>query len=298
MSTDPYPSSEADPESKSAKKNISRTLLQRLKSLLGQSEPEDREDIQEILSTAHEKEILDDDSYTMVLGSISFAEKSVSDIMVPRSRMDMLDASQTLQELLPMIIDTAHSRFPVYENERDNIIGILLAKDLLRLFSDQDLDYHKLIRPAYFVPETKKLNQLLADFKETRNHIAIVIDEYGSVTGLLTMEDLLEQIVGDIEDEYDEDAEQTIFPESDIAWRVMAITDIKDFNQTIHTNISDEEYDTIGGWLAAELDHIPQRGDVYDYDNLRFRVLRADARRALWLHVKRLPAPGVSETNN
>lgn len=298
MSTDPYPSSEADPESKSAKKNINRTLLQRLKSLIGQSEPEDREDIQEILSTAHEKEILDDDSYTMVLGSISFAEKSVSDIMVPRSRMDMLDASQTLQELLPMIIDTAHSRFPVYENERDNIIGILLAKDLLRLFSDQDLDYHKLIRPAYFVPETKKLNQLLADFKETRNHIAIVIDEYGSVTGLLTMEDLLEQIVGDIEDEYDEDAEQTIFPESDIAWRIMAITDIKDFNQTIRTNISDEEYDTIGGWLAAELDHIPQRGDVYDYDNLRFRVLRADARRALWLHVKRLPAPSVSETNS
>ena len=298
MSTDPYPSKEADPETKSAKKSATRSLLQRFKTLIGQSEPEDREDIQEILCAAHDREILDDDSYTMILGSISVTEKNVSDIMVPRSRMDMLDASQSLQELLPIIIDTAHSRFPVYENERDNIIGILLAKDLLRFFNEPNLKIRNLIRPAYFVPETKKLNQLLRDFKENRNHLAIAIDEYGSITGLITMEDVLEQIVGDIEDEYDEDAEQTIFPESENAWRVMAITDISDFNQTINSHIPEDEYDTIGGWLAAELDHIPQRGDTHDYENLRFRVLRADARRALWLHVKRSTSSAVTHKDN
>lgn len=296
--SDPYPSNDTEPDSQPGKKQISRSLIQRIKGLLRQNEPEDREDIQEILSSAHDRDIIDDDSYSMIVGSISFTEKNVSDIMIPRSRMDVLDISKPLQELLPTILETAHSRFPVFEEEKDNIIGILLAKDLLRFITNPETDIRSLVRPAIYIPETKRLNQLLRDFRENRNHIAIVIDEYGSIAGLITMEDVLEQIVGDIEDEYDEDAQMTIFPETDSSWRVMAVTDIKQLNQTLQVAIPEDDYDTIGGWLAAELDHIPQRGDTYDFQGLRFQVLRADARRALWLHVKRLSAMSSSHSKS
>lgn len=289
MSTDPYPSA-AESDSKTAtKSSFSRSLMERLKHLMKGKEPEDREDIHELLNAAHEREIIDDDVHAMVLGSISFAEKIVSDIMVSRSKMDMVDVDQPIQELVNFIISTAHSRFPVYEGERDNVIGLLLAKDLLRHMIDPTITVRELVRPAYFVPETKDLNNLLQEFKKTRNHIAIVIDEYGSITGLATMEDVLEQIVGDIEDEYDEEAEQSVFPESDSSWRVMGSTDISNLNEIIASHIPEDEYDTIGGWLASELDHIPKRGDSYDYQDLRFKVLRANEKRALWIHIRRLP---------
>ena len=188
--SDPYPSTEAETESL-GKKKLTRSLIQRIKGLLRQQEPEDRQDIQEILSAAHDRDILDDDSYSMILGSIAVTEKSVSDIMIPRSRMDLLDIGKPLQELLPIIIETAHSRFPVYEDEKDNIIGILLAKDLLRFITNPETDIRSLVRAANYIPETKRLNQLLRDFRENRNHIAIVIDEYGSIAGLVNMEDVL-----------------------------------------------------------------------------------------------------------
>lgn len=290
MSTDPYPSA-AESDSKTAtKSNLTRRLLDRFKKLVKGKEPEDREDIHELLNTAHQREIIDDDVHAMVLGSISFAEKIVSDTMIPRSKMDMVDVNQPIHELVAFIIQTAHSRFPVYEGERGNIIGLLLAKDLLRHLTDPTITLRELIRPAYFVPETKDLNNLLQEFKRTRNHIAIVIDEYGSITGLVTMEDLLEEIVGDIEDEYDEEAEQSVFPESENSWRVMGISDIKDLNEIIHGHIPEDGYDTIGGWLASELDQIPKRGDAYEYQDLRFKVLRANEKRALWIHIQRVPS--------
>lgn len=289
MSSEPYPSS-ATPDNKQAKHSIWRRMSQKIKGLFSlQHEPEDREDINELLNTAHARGIIDQDTHKMVLGSISFTEKIASDIMVSRSKMDCVDIQQDIKELVPFIIETAHSRFPVYEEERDNIIGILLAKDLLRYVSNPEQNIRSLVRPAYFVPETKPLKNLLQEFKTTRNHLAIVVDEYGSITGLVTMEDILEQIVGEIEDEYDEEAEQTIFPESIHSWRVMGVSTIKQLNETLQSHIPEDEYDTIGGWLASELDHIPKRGDSYAFEDLTFKVLRADEKRAQWIHIRRTP---------
>ncbi|NOL49349.1 HlyC/CorC family transporter [Pelistega europaea] len=285
MSSEPYPSTDVK-----SNKSISRRISEKVKGLFSlQHEPEDREDINEILNTAHERGIIDQETHLMVLGAISFTEKIASDIMVSRSKMDCIDINQPIHELVPYIIETAHSRFPVYEEERDNIIGLLLAKDLLRYVVNPNQNLRDLVRPAYFVPETKTLKSLMQEFRTTRNHIAIVIDEYGSITGLVTMEDILEQIVGEIEDEYDEDAEQTIFPESDYSWRVMGITQIKHLNEALHSHLPEDEYDTLGGWLAAELDQIPKRGDTYAFEDLKFKVLRADEKRAQWIHIRRVP---------
>lgn len=293
MSTEPNPPSPTTEEDQ--RPSRLRGLLkrfppfQRFSNYLGNSEPEDRQELRDVIQSAHAKDILDDESYSIIAGTMSFADKSVDDIQISRSKMDMVNIEWSIEEIVDFMIDTAHSRFPVYEGERDNIIGLLLAKDLLRKLVDSEVNIKSLLRPAHFVPETKRLNQLLKEFKETRSHLALVIDEYGSITGLVTMEDILEEIVGDIEDEYDDEAEQTIFPESDVAWRVMAFTPIEDFNEALKANIPDDEHDTIGGWLSSELDQIPRRGDSYKYADLRFYVLRADEKRAQWLHVRRSP---------
>lgn len=284
---DPYPANDADAPRQA--KPANKSLLDRLLSLV-RREPEDREGIKAILEAAHERQLLDSESYAMIKGALAVSERTVGDIMVPRSRMDLLDISQPLPYLLSIIIDTAHSRFPVYEDDRDNIIGILLAKDLLRCMLEPDIELRSLVRPAVFVPESKRLNVLLRDFRESRNHLAIVIDEYGGIAGLVSMEDVLEEIVGDIEDEFDEDDEATIFPEGDNQWRVLAATDIDKFNEAFGLALPDDEYDSIGGWLGGELGRIPRRGDIAERHGLRFEVVRADARRALWLRVKRLPS--------
>jgi len=253
-------------------------------------EPEDREDIKDFLEVAHEKKVLDSEAYTMLSGALDVANQTVADIMVPRSKMDMLDIGRPLSEVLPAIIETGHSRFPVYEDDRDNIVGILLAKDLLLSINNPQLDLRPLVRPAVFIPETKRLNILLRDFRSSRNHLAIVIDEHGGTAGLVTMEDVLEQIVGEIEDEYDEDAEKTIFQTGSNSWRAMGITEIEVFNKTFGTHLPDDDYDTVGGWLAAELGRIPRRGDSLAHAGLNITVVGADARRALWLHIQ-LDAP-------
>lgn len=292
-------SSTTDEEHSSSKfKGILKRLtpLQRFSHYLGKAEPEDQQELREVIASAHAKEILDDEAFSIIAGTMSFADKTVDDIQISRSHVDAINIEWPIEEIIDFMIDTAHSRFPVYEGERDNIIGLLLAKDLLVKIIQPEVDVRSLIRPAHFVPETKRLNQLLKEFKETRNHFAMVIDEYGSITGLITMEDILEEIVGDIEDEYDEEAEQTIFPESDMAWRVMAFTQIDDLNEAINANIPDDEHDTIGGWLASELENIPKRGDSYKYEDLTFYVLRADEKRAQWLHIRRSPqAPTETE---
>ncbi|MBP6020601.1 MAG: CBS domain-containing protein [Burkholderiaceae bacterium] len=277
-------------------KSSSRSLLARLTAFMRPTEPEDRAGIKAVLDAAHDRQVLDGDSYAMISGALEVANQTVSDIMVPRSKMDMLDISKPLSELLPEIIESGHSRFPVFEDERDNIVGILLAKDLLLSITNPSIDVRPLIRPAVFIPETKRLNVLLHDFRSSRNHLAIVIDEHGGTSGLVTMEDVLEQIVGNIEDEYDEDAEKTIFQTGSNNWRAMGITDIDVFNRNFNTDLPDTDYDTLGGWLTAELGRIPRRGDSINHHGINITVVGADARRALWLHIQHdHPNPQPSE---
>lgn len=271
---------EPEPRNKKRISTLSRFFQRR-------TQPTDREDIKAILEAALERNVIDSEAYTMIVGALDVASKTVSDIMVPRSKIDLLDISKPLSELLPFIVETGRSRFPVYEDDRDNIIGILLAKDLLLSIANPNIDLRPLLRPAVFIPESKKLNILLHEFRSSRNHIAVVIDEHGGTAGLITMEDVLEQIVGNIEDEYDEASAQTIFQAGDNSWRVMALTEITQFNEAFGTYLSDDEYDTIGGWLASEMGHIPKRGDTTHIQGIHITVVRADAKRALWLHVQR-----------
>jgi len=288
--SEPHSNHDAQPVRSS---KTSKSLIKRLLSL-PRREPEDREGIAAILEVAHERALLDAESYKMIKGALAVSERTVSDIMVPRPRMDLLDVAQPLPELISTVINTAHSRFPVYEGERDNVIGILLAKDLLRCMLDPRIEIRSLMRPAVFIPESKRLNVLLDEFRASRNHQAIVIDEHGGISGLVTMEDVLEQIVGDIEDEFDEDDEETIFPEGENQWRVMASTEITHFNDTFGTSLPDDEYDSVGGWLSGQLGRIPRRGDAAEVEALHIEVVRADARRALWLRVKRNLSPSAS----
>jgi magnesium and cobalt transporter len=281
--SDPYPAAESTTDS--AKASPPR-LIDRLLSLV-RREPEDREGIMTVLDAARARNLIDSDSYSMLKGALAVSEQTVMDVMVPRARMDLLDVSESIADLLPDIIETAHSRFPVFEESRDNIIGIAMTKDLLRHLIDPSLTLRDLVRPAVFIPETKRLNVLLQEFRSKRNHIAVVIDEHGGITGLVTLEDILEQIVGEIEDEYDVAGEQTIFSDGAQTWRVLATTEIEAFNTALNTKLPDGDYDTVGGWLAHELGRIPHRGDFCLHKDLRIEVMRADSRRALWLRVKR-----------
>jgi magnesium and cobalt transporter len=281
--SDPYPAAEISTDSAKAARP---RLIDRLLSLV-RREPEDREGIMTVLDAARARNLIDSDSYSMLKGALAVSEQTVVDIMVPRARMDLLDVSESIADLLPDIIEAAHSRFPVFEESRDNIIGVVMTKDLLRYMVNPTLTLRDLVRTAVFIPETKRLNVLLQEFRSNRNHIAVVIDEHGGITGLVTLEDVLEQIVGEIEDEYDVAGEQTIFSDGAQAWRVLATTEIDIFNTALRANLPDGDYDTVGGWLAHSLGRIPHRGDFCVYEDLRIEVMRADARRALWLRVKR-----------
>jgi len=200
--------------------------------------------------------------------------------MIPRAQMYVIDISESPEKFIPFVIKTAHSRFPVIDGDKDNIIGILLAKDLLNFYSGEELDVRDMLRPAVFVPESKRLNVLLRDFRSNRNHIALVVDEYGGVSGIVTIEDVLEQIVGDIEDEYDfDDDEDNIIADNAGKYRVKADTEIEDFNEALGTNFSDEEYDTVGGLVLKSAGQLPKRGYITNIGGLTFTVLRADSRR-------------------
>jgi magnesium and cobalt transporter len=292
--SDPYPTTEA-PDTRAPK--APKSLLDRMLALV-RREPEDREGIKAFLDAAHDRHLLDVEAYGMIKGALAVSERTVGDIMVPRSRMDLLDVSLPLPQLLALIIDAGHSRFPVYEADRDNIIGILLAKDLLRGMLDPNIELRALVRPAVFIPETKRLNVLLREFRASHNHLAIVIDEHGGISGLVTMEDVLEQIVGDIEDEFDEEDEQSIFPEGENQWRLMAATEISHFNEAFQTDLPDDEYDSVGGWVGGQLGRIPRRGDSATHGDIVIEVIRADARRALWLRAKRNPAAAVDHADD
>jgi len=256
------------------------TLLERLSALL-MREPEDREQLLALLHAAHDRNLLDADALSMIEGVLQVSELHVRDIMVPRPQMDVIDINETPDAFIPLVIATAHSRFPVVDKSRDDIIGVLLAKDLLRHYAgEEEFNVRDMLRPAVFVPESKPLNVLLREFRASRNHMAIVVDEYGGVAGLVTIEDVLEQIVGDIEDEhdFDESADNMVREESG-TWRVKAQTEIADFNTTFGTAFSDEDYDTLGGLLISRIGRLPKRGEVMTIDGLRFQVMRADSRR-------------------
>ena len=243
-------------------------------------EPDDREQLIELLHASFEKSLLDADALAMIEGVLQVSEIQVRDVMIPRSQMDVIDISKTPDEFIPFVIETAHSRFPVIDEDKNDIIGILLAKDLLRYYAGEDFDVRDMLRPAVFIPESKRLNVLLKEFRSNRNHIAIVVDEYGGVAGMITIEDALEQIVGDIEDEYDfDETEDNIIRDSQGRYRVKALTEIADFNEALGTEFSDEEFSTIGGLVVSQFGHLPKRGESVTFNNLKFTALRADSRR-------------------
>ena len=228
----------------------------------------------------------------MIEGVMQVSEMQARDIMVPRSQMDVVDISEKPEKFIPFVIEAAHSRFPVTEGSEDDIIGILLAKDLLRYYADEDeFNIRDMLRPAVFIPESKRLNVLLKDFRSNRNHMAIVVNEYGGVAGLVTIEDVLEQIVGEIEDEYDFDEEEdNIVTESDGLYRVKAITEIDNFNEVFGANFSNDDFDTIGGLVLNKFGRLPERGESVIIDHFKFTVQRADSRRLHMLKVERFAA--------
>jgi magnesium and cobalt transporter len=251
-------------------------------------EPRDLDELAAILVEARERGLIDADVLQMLESVLEVSEIQVRDIMVPRSQMVVINRDEPVDKILPVVIESGHSRFPVVGEDRDEVQGILLAKDLLRFFvEDQpdDFDIKECLRPAVFIPESKRLNVLLKEFRVTHNHMAIVVDEYGGVSGLLTIEDVLEQIVGDIGDEYDVDESEGIRKEADRSWTVPALTRIDDFNQAFGTRFSDEEYDTIGGLILQELGRMPRRGEAVQIGGLELKVTRADRRRIETLRV-------------
>ena len=267
-----------DPDSKPS-------FIERLTSLLLR-EPEDREQLLEILHSAYERNLMDADALTIIEGALAAADTRVIDIMVPRIQMDVIDIDEPLEEIIPIVIEAAHSRFPVVDGDRDNVLGILLAKDLLRIHTEKHFNLRDWLRPAVFIPESKRLNVLLNEFRVSRNHMAVVVDEYGGVAGLVTIEDVLEQIVGDIGDEYDFDEDlDNIRLDSDGRYRIKARTEIEDFNAAFEAHFSDEDYDTVGGLVLHHLGRVPKRNEQIEVDGFRFQVLRADSRRLYTLIV-------------
>ena len=260
-------------------------FLERLSHLLLR-EPEDREQLLETLHSAYERNLMDADALTIIEGALAAADTRVIDIMVPRIQMDVIDIDEPLEEIIPIVIEAAHSRFPVVDGDRDNVLGILLAKDLLRIHTEKHFNLRDWLRPAVFIPESKRLNVLLNEFRVSRNHMAVVVDEYGGVAGLVTIEDVLEQIVGDIEDEYDFDEDlDNIRLDSDGRYRIKARTEIEDFNAAFEAHFSDEDYDTVGGLVLHHLGRVPKRNEQIEVDGFRFQVLRADSRRLYTLIV-------------
>ncbi|SFI91490.1 HlyC/CorC family transporter [Nitrosomonas sp. Nm34] len=253
-------------------------------------QPEDREQLVALLHSAYERNLLDSDALAMIEGVLHVSEMQVRDIMVPRSQMDTIDISEKPDEFIPYVIEKGHSRFPVTDGNKDHVIGILLAKDLLRYYAGEEaFDVRDMLRPAVFIPESKRLNILLKDFRRSRNHIAIVVDEYGGVAGLVTIEDVLEQIVGEIEDEYDFDEEEAnIVADASGYYRVKAITEVASFNEVLAAAFSDEDFDTIGGLVTSKFGRLPKNGESIVIDNFRFTVLRSDSRRLHLLKVEKV----------
>jgi magnesium and cobalt transporter len=274
---------ESDPSSNGSGQ---RSWLERLGQALA-GEPKDRQQLIDLLRDAQRRNLLDADALGMIESVLQVSELQVRDIMIPRAQMVVVNRDDTPAEILTVIIESGHSRFPVIGENRDEVVGILLAKDLLRYRLDeaQRFDIRELLRPAVFIPESKRLNVLLNEFRASRNHMAIVVDEYGGVAGMVTIEDVLEQIVGDITDEHDIEEGSFIRRRSETVYVVKALTPVEDFNEYFGTSFSDEEFDTIGGLVTHAFGHLPKRGESVTLSQLRFKVLRADSRRVQLLEL-------------
>jgi hemolysin (HlyC) family protein len=280
--------------------NTGRWLKRITQSMSG--EPRDLAELIEDLREASERGLFNGDALVMLEGVLAVADMQVRDIMVPRSQMVFVERDESPEKLVQLVVESGHSRFPVIGEDRDQILGILLAKDLLRVQIEggEHFEIREYMRPVVFVPESKRLNVLLKEFRLSHNHLAMVVDEYGGVCGLVTIEDVIEQIVGEIDDEHDVEDDQTIRPESEREFSVRALTPIAEFNEYFGTAFSDEEYDTIGGLLMQEFGRLPRRGETIQIGELEFRILRADRRRIDLLRVIspraiRLPAGDKSD---
>ena len=274
--------SEGRPSSQSWVRKLSNLFL----------EPQDQEQLIELIRSASERHILDSEALSIVEGALSVSQMQARDIMIPRSQVVMVSRDAPAEETLKLVTETAHSRFPVIDDDRDDVIGILLAKDLLAAVvsrGDFKFDLRELLRPAVFIPESKRLNVLLREFRARRNHMAIVVDEYGGVAGIVTIENVLEQIVGEIEDEHDIDDDAPILQRNENTYTIKALTMVEDFNEFFETNWSDEDFDTVGGYVVNQFGHLPERGEEITIDRFQFTILRADNRRLYLMKMVILP---------
>ncbi|MTI62824.1 transporter associated domain-containing protein [Methylophaga sp.] len=283
--------SEGRPSSQSWVRKLSNLFL----------EPQDQEQLIELIRSASERHILDSEALSIVEGALSVSQMQARDIMIPRSQVVMVSRDAPAEETLKLVTETAHSRFPVIDDDRDDVIGILLAKDLLSAVvssGDFKFELRELLRPAVFIPESKRLNVLLREFRARRNHMAIVVDEYGGVAGIVTIENVLEQIVGEIEDEHDFDDDTPILQRNENTYTVKALTPVDDFNEYFNCQWSDEDFDTIGGYVMNQFGHLPQRGEQITIGSFQFTVLRADNRRLYLMKMEILPTEPESESGN
>lgn len=263
---------------------------QRLSNLL--LEPKDQDQLIELLRSASERHILDAEALSIVEGALAVSLMQARDIMIPRSQVVMISRDSSAEEILKLVTDTAHSRFPVIDDDRDDVVGILLAKDLLAAVVNEgkfEFELRELLRPAVFIPESKRLNVLLREFRARRNHMAIVVDEYGGVAGMVTIENVLEQIVGEIEDEHDIDEDAPILQRGETKYAIKALATVEDFNEHFDVDWSSEDFDTVGGYVVNQFGHLPERGEQITIHRFKFTVIRADNRRVHLLEMEILP---------
>jgi len=278
MTDDKPPSSQKKPQQKS--------LIDRIGQFLS-GEPQDQNDLLGILKEAQEKHLLDAEALTMIEGILQFSKMRVRDIMIPRVQMHAVSKDAELESIVPSVVELGHSRFPVIEDDRSKVVGVMLAKDLLgHVLENKKQTVEQIMRPVSVVPESKRLNVLLKEFRTERNHLAIVVDEYGMAAGLVTIEDVLEEIVGEIEDEHDAKEEQYIQQCSNKKYTLKALTPIDEFNEYFSVELKDDEHETIGGFVIHQLGYMPKKGDKLEYEQFRFEVLHADDRRVYLFKLK------------
>lgn len=272
----------------------SRSWFEKISQALT-GEPKNREQLVELLRDSEQRNLLEADSLSMIEGVMQVSEMRVRDIMIPRSQMEVVNRDAPPEEILPAVVESGHSRFPVIGENRDEVEGILLAKDLLSYFAAGEgakFEIRDMMRKPIFIPESKRLNVLLREFRSTRNHMAIVVDEYGGVAGLVTIEDVLEQIVGEIEDEYDIDEDTFIKKYSNEHYTIKALTPIEEFNEYFQASLNEDEFDTVGGLVMKAFGHLPQRNEKIIIDGFQFTVMRADKRR---IHLLKLTLNDASQ---
>lgn len=279
--------------------NIKRETLGSWLSQIFSGQPKDTDELIDLLRNSENRNLLDNEALVMMEGVIQVAEMQVRDIMIPRVQMTTVKISASSKEIINTVVESGHSRFPVLSDDNDKIEGILLAKDLLAYLAqgnDSEFAIKDMMRTAMFIPESKRLNILLRDFRATKNHMAIVIDEYSHIAGLVTIEDVIEEIIGEIEDEHDYDDEENIVPHDHERFIVNALTPIQEFNEHFETNLSDNEYDTIGGLIVNTIGYLPKRGEEVTFENFKIKIMRADKRRLHLLRIKSIDADDTELT--